>query len=364
MLYIVKYCQRYLTDLPLQGDQFFEKFGQKEIRDQLIVEISFEELGARSPADYDNIKNALERLTYIHYEYDTDDYWMSGSIIERLLLQKQTSIVKFSISEIFLHSFMNFTRGYSHFILEQSLSFDSPYSSRMYEMICGTTQTTRWDIETLKTILGRYKTYSEREAAELQAKAAAHHLACHILPGMTKFDANGEPIEKYKDTSNFLKKTIEVAQKELSEKCNWTFEFVTVKEGKAIKYIDITPNPRQSERQALTTKSIEIHDKSRSLCFIPKDLRDFLRGRGWADREIRNNRGYLCILVKINGKNSASWAEDIYRRMPVVENHKGYLINTIKTEVQKVASKDYELRKYIKEAWPVIYPDISMFDIM
>lgn len=153
--------------------------------------------------NYNEVKKALKSLRNKDFEYEDATEWGVYGIIEKPKIKKYDSVVKLIITPLLMEAFFNFAKGYRKYELKTAMEFDSIYTMRFYELLSGQERPLSFLIEELKK--------------------------------MFRIE------DKYKQINDFIKRVIEPAKKELSEKAPYSFEYKINKQGK--KYHSITFHP-------------------------------------------------------------------------------------------------------------------------
>jgi plasmid replication initiation protein len=149
------------------------------------------------------VKEAIRNLNAKSFEYDDGEEWRIIRLVEMPMIDKRGKI-EFYLSPKLVDVFLNFNKGFSKYQLDISLSFNSVYSMRLYELISNQSKPITFRISKLK------------EMWEIREKS-------------------------YERNYNFIKKVIKQAQKELDEKSNWSFTYKPIKKGRTFEWIEFTP---------------------------------------------------------------------------------------------------------------------------
>ena len=105
----------------------------------------------------------------------------------------------------------------------------------------------------------------------------------------------------YERNYNFIQRIIETAKKELDEKSNWSFTYIPIKKGRSFELIEFTPVHFTCE-------------------FSP--------------REIKNNANTIKDYCTKFGNDALDRITEIWGRARGAKNPKGYLIGTLKSEIE------------------------------
>lgn len=280
----------------LQGKKLNQNYSfERNLLNDIEIELPFSAfVKDEKDFNYNRIKEAFIKLQKNVISYtNKDGEDCSTNLIERVKTNKNSHIAKFRLPEDIASVFLDFSKGYSKYELITAMSFDSIYSMRLYELISNQKHPISYTIERLKEIFNI--------------------------------------VDKYKLNSDFMRNTINVAKKELTEKSPYTFEYKINKKDR--KFYSITfypiyqPNKRddfieQKKLQKQTSIRWELDE------VVIKYLTENF---GFNNKEINNNRDVfvqgskdldlLNLLAELKGKISD------------IKNPKGYVINAIKKQL-------------------------------
>jgi len=131
--------------------------------------------------DDKNYKRVIEAFHSLQNKFirfdDEDNNHISVPFITSVFIKRGSGIARFRMSEIVYKAFSDFTKGFRKLEFQLTLSFTSVYSIRMYELMSGQTSPLTYTIDFLKNM----------------------------------FELNN----KYQRTSDFIKRVIDPAKKEL-----------------------------------------------------------------------------------------------------------------------------------------------------
>lgn len=219
MYQIVNLLQRHLQGLKLDEKHSLSEdlFGERGYR-RITMPIS-DCLRPGDDTNYKSVKHALKSLERKYIEYDDGDRWESFNMVTSPVMVRHSGLIQFDLHWRMYDAFMDFTKGKREFELLKAMQFDSTYSMRLYEMLCGEEQVIDYKIETLRSMWGLE--------------------------------------DKYNQTRDFIKRTINVAKKELDEKGPWTFDYDLIKKGRAVHKIRFrTKYQPQHRDSALEAKKL------------------------------------------------------------------------------------------------------------
>lgn len=104
---------------------------------------------------YDYVRAALVSLMSRKVDFwDTDrKIWYGSPVIYNCTIVKASGQATFYVSRMFLCALLDFTKGYSQYSLEVALSLKSPYSVRLYMLLCNQRHTVEFTIDQLRRML-------------------------------------------------------------------------------------------------------------------------------------------------------------------------------------------------------------------
>ena len=169
---------------------------------------------------HSRVKEALQSLHRKTFTYRDADVWECFSIIANPKIQLRSSKVSFIVNARVWDVLLDFSRGFSRYDLEVAFSLESPYSMRLYEMLCCQDSAITYSIASL------------RQEFRLE--------------------------DKYPMTKDFIRRVIQSAQKELDAKSPVTFTFRPVKDGRKISHLVFQPvrQPSKESPDALLLSTV------------------------------------------------------------------------------------------------------------
>lgn len=240
-------------------------------------------------------QNALRSLATKGIEYEDENVWTFCNLIQSPKITKNTGVVEFTICSEMVDLFLNFSKGYSKYILEISLKLRSVASTKLYELISNQPHPLKYKIDNLKKLLGA---------------------------------------EQYKFTGNFIQRVLEPAKKELDEKANWSFDYKPIAVGRKYEYILLTPI-NYKEREPQEIKQQDLQRRTNLSWFAEKDIRQFLlKNCGFSQREIKNNLVTLQKFCFIFADTALSRLQEIWSRSQDKKQPKAYLIKVMQLEIE------------------------------
>lgn len=244
--------------------------------------------------NYKRVKKAFEYLQSKFLRFDNACDYVSVPFINAVKIKNKTGIATFRMSELIYKAFADFTKGFRKLEFELTLSFTSIYSIRLYELMAGQKEPLTYTIDYLKEIFCIENKYQNKP-------------------------------------TDFIKRVIVPAKKELDAKSSYTFEYKINKKGRAYHSITFYPIYQpQFRNEDLEEKSLQ---KQLSISWIlDKNTKDYLKYNfEFTDKEIKQN---LSLFERANKElDLVEFASKIKIKIRNISNPKGYLINAIKREL-------------------------------
>lgn len=239
-------------------------------------------------------QQALKGLATKGIEFENENVWQFCNIIQSPKVIKNKGIVSFTICCEMVDLFLNFTKGYSKYILEISLKLRSVASARMYELISNQPHPLKYKIENLKKLLGA---------------------------------------EKYLN-GNFVQRILIPAKKELDTCANWSFEFRLIRNGRKYEYIQLIPI-NYKEREPTEVQEQDLQRRTNLSWFVEKDIRQFLiKTCNFSQREIKNNLVTVQKFCYIFADGALNKIMEIWSRSQDKKQPKAYLIKALQLEIE------------------------------
>jgi len=245
---LVEALQFFVKGKKLQGKIHIEEnlFREHEVKMPISLFLAGE-----NDNNYGQVKKALRSLEGKSFEYEDEQIWQLIRIIQNPEIEKYKSLVSFRLHPKVFDALLDFSKGFRKYELKTAMMFKSVYSMRFYELLSGQKNPITYTIEDLKI--------------------------------MFKVE------DKYKLTVNFIRKTIDVAKKELDEKSPYSFEYRTNKIGKKIHSVTLhpiyIPKNRDDEIEEMSLrKQVDLRwDLDKIVINYLKENFEF------TEREIKNN---------------------------------------------------------------------------
>ena len=271
-------------------------------------------LNSEKDQNYVRIKEAFISLMKKIFEYQDNKEWETFSLIQNPKIVKgsdeKTTYVNFSLNPHIASALMDFSKGYRKYELATAMKFESIYAMRFYELFSKQKKPINYSVDYLREIL--------------------------MLN------------DKYKKQSDFVRKVIEVAKKELDEKSEYTFEYVLLPEERkkttpisSIRFIPIFQP--QNEDKDLKKKTVLKQMSKR--WFIKDNEIEYLKTQyHFTDDELKNN---LSLFESAHNNFAEGELIDLLSEIrPLAmdaKNVKGYVIGSIKKVLERKIINKYNL---------------------
>ena len=291
---LVELCQAELEGKKLDANfSISEKF----IDDAKVVEVPITKLlKHEKDKNHKLVKDALRNLVSKLVEYEEDDVWKCLTIIERPEIRARESYISFKVHREIYNVILDFSKGHRKYILELAMSFKSVYSMRFYELFSNKKEPITYSLGKLKEI----------------------------------FQIEG----KYTRVNDFTRKVLEPAQKELNKHSPYSFEFEPIKKSRKITGFKFTPKFIEANQP----KDIKEKDASRDVSLrwdLSRTIMDCLMNDyGFSKRELNNNK--LLFQNAVKHLPFLDFLKDVLPRTRQKRNPKGYLISSIKSELDDI----------------------------
>lgn len=243
------------------------------------------------------VKKAFEALMSKKIIYETPDAIEGFPLIQRFKVDKKGETVTWQVPKEIVDVIVNFAKGFRKYELKTAMEFESVYAMRFYELLSGQKNPLTYTIEQLKD--------------------------------MFKIS------DKYKLVSDFMRKVIEVAKRELDAKSPYSFEYKINKSGR--KFHSITFIPKfQPQYQDEDLERQRLQQKVSLRYTLTKQEINYLKENfGFTDTEIKKNMdtfkevlGVTDLLTEV-ARIIAKMNEYVRKGNPI-SNPKGYIINALK----------------------------------
>ena len=295
LLQIVKANQHYLEGENLSGiinideDLFKDRYYTFDLKSILLGD---------EDKNYTRVKKAFADLETRFLRYDDDDVYFSIPFIMGVKIEKNSGVARFRMSELVYKAFADYSKGFRKFEFQLTMSFNSVYSIRMYELMSGQKTPLTYTIDNLKKMFGLEK--------------------------------------KYKRPTDFIRRVIEPAQKELDEKSPYTFTYKINKKGRSFHSITFTPifQPQHASEEA---ERHELSKRIGSSAYLTREERTYLNEHfQMSPKQIKNNHDTFFNAKKKHGDFLLNFLDKI--RINAYKNNAtnkiGYLISALKKDLE------------------------------
>lgn len=272
----------------------------RSLFDDVILEIPIKDIMPDGSKNHYQVKKALVSLRNKTIEYEDDEEWRVIGIIEKPIIKKYSDKLIFEVQPLIWEVLLNFTKGHSKYELNAAMSFKSVYAMRFFEMFSKNLKPLSFSIETIKERFGLKDKYTNRP-------------------------------------SDFIKRVILPAKKELDLKSEYSFNYSVHKEGRQISYIKFVPYYIASNRnQELYEQDLR---KKTSLRFdLSREFIQYLKRLGFSNDGIRNN---LKLLKEANQKiDLYDFLKKVARKANEAKSPPAYIIGALKKYLK---NKDSEV---------------------
>lgn len=158
------YEQRIILRIVEHAQVMFKEQTMKEIvgsrisvNDNIKITLTLRDVMSSNDTSkhYDYVRAALVSLMSRKVDFwDTDrKIWYGSPVIYNCTIVKASGQATFYVSRMFLCALLDFTKGYSQYSLEVALSLKSPYSVRLYMLLCNQRHTVEFTIDQLRRML-------------------------------------------------------------------------------------------------------------------------------------------------------------------------------------------------------------------
>lgn len=288
---LVEMCQCQLEGKELTKDYKLDKtlFG-----DYIVTLPISSFLAGEADENYTRVKTALRGLRNKVIEYEDEKIWKPIGIIEKPVLEKR-GIVTFELQPEIFEAILNFSKGFRRIELKTAMEFETVYAMRFYELLSGKIDPITYSINNLKIM----------------------------------FQLEG----KYKLTTDFIRRVIDPAQKEMKEKAPFSFTYKHEYVGK--KVVALTFFPYQIAENVDNTLEVKTLQKQTSIAWdLDKMVIDYLKQNYFFDTdEIKHNRDLFVEASKT--LDIMNIMANKRRYCSTRKNPKGTLITILKKELKE-----------------------------
>lgn len=153
VLRIVEFAQAMLADVTMR-----DVVGrQMAVEDNVHISLNLRDIMCDDDKakHYEYVREAFSSLMSRKVEFwDTDKkVWYGSSVIYNCSIVKASGKASFYVSRVFLCALLDFTKGYCQYDLQVALSLKSPYSVRLFMLLCNQSHPIEFSIDQLKRML-------------------------------------------------------------------------------------------------------------------------------------------------------------------------------------------------------------------
>lgn len=202
---------------------------------------------------YEQVRKAVLGLSRETMElYDTDTKtWRITPLIYNVEIVQGTGMVAFSVADFVWSAMLDFTHGYRQYELSVVLAMRSPASMKFYTLVSGQGRPLQYTFAQLREMLG--------------------------------------VADKYKQTTDFIKKVLKPAQAELNKTAPWTFTYAPYKVGRGYEGIYLYPVQQRDKADENLTRASLLAQVPASM--LLGDVYRYLRyNLGFEQAEIASNK--------------------------------------------------------------------------
>lgn len=267
--------------------------------DHVLLHLPIKSVLPPASKHYEDIHDAVKGLMNNVCEYYDSDkgQWNAAPIISSAHHLKGESYMRLYIADFVWDLILDFSKGFRRYELNKALSLKCPAALRMYMLLSQQSKPISWRVHDLKALFG--------------------------------------VADKYPQTTDFVRKVLLPASRELAEKCPVTFEWSYIKQGRAIVGITIKPidQPILADAELkFRANMAKVHTK----VGIPEIYDYLVNAFGFDRSELAANK---VLLVNFAEKcpDPVGFLGDLATRVSRrrVRPGKGYIINAIKSETNK-----------------------------
>ena len=290
VLRIVEFAQTMLADVTMR-----DVVGrQLAVDDNVKVSLTLRDIMCEDDKakHYDYVREAFSSLLSRRVEFwDTDKkMWYGSSVIYNCTIIKASGRATFYVSRVFLCALLDFTKGYCQYDLQVALSLKSPYSVRLFMLLCNQSHPVEFSIDQLKRML------------------------CQ------------DP-DAYQQSADFIKRVVEPSRKELDAKgCN-SFTITKIS-GAYNKTVALMFHPvKRAKTDTLRAQVSTARIIDRHLWIILSSQANF------SYRELSAHKKLWEVFQRV--PDCLSITLDIVARARAAGKKKGWIIQAIRAETEK-----------------------------
>lgn len=275
-------------------------------------------LNGEEDKNHARVRQAFKALMTKIIEYETPDSIGAFPLIQKFRIDKRSEFVTWQVPMEIVDVAVNFAKGFRKYELKVAMTFESIYAMRFYELLSGQKNPLTYTIEQLKD--------------------------------MFKIS------DKYKLVSDFFRKVIEPAKRELDAKSPYSFDFKINKSGRKFHSITFIPKFQpQYQDEDLERQRLQ-QQVSLRYTLTKQEINYLKENFGFTDTEIKKNMdtfkevlGVTDLLTEVS-RIIAKMNEYVRKGNPI-SNPKGYIINALKKSVSDIKERaEREKEEHQEEA--------------
>lgn len=250
-----------------------------------------------SDENYTQVRRALHALNDKSMEVEINGVWRVIRLIQLPKHVSHTGIISFYLDDIIFDALLQYTKQYRLIDTKLAMSFHSVYTMRLYEII------------------------------NHQKNPITYHLSS--LRKLFNLE------EKYKQNRDFLKRTLDIAKKELDVSSPWTFDYEPVYDGRRIDSIKLIPKwNRSNDDKHKQQQEWLVHIKTKGFydCYLISKLRNTYK---FSDIELKHNKNKISYF---HDHFTIKEQQAFFQRIndnKTAKNIKAYIMGCIKKENYK-----------------------------
>lgn len=257
------------------------------------------------------VKKALYSLLDKKIVYEDKEVWTAFTMIQAPTISKNGETASFTVNSILWQCILDFSKGFHPYELQVAMKFTSVYSMRFYEYVSNPQKGFEPEVP-IATIKGWF--------------------------GIEN---------KYPDNTDFIKRVVVAAQKDLDKHAPWSFDFEPIKEGR--KYTKIKIKPRECPQNGNQMLNAKVAERRTDFSWtIPnREVRHYLKEViGFTTTELKNNRDLWRDAYAYIGNDLRNVLQDKFVAARALEKQgrlhsgiKGYVVGSIKKIVADIQTQ-------------------------
>lgn len=320
LYYCVAEAQRHLKGIKLSKNISIQSIIESPAR-EIKMPISAILKGS-GDKNHQSVKEALYSLLDKKIIYEDHNVWTAFSMIQSPVISKKGNIATFTVNPILWQCILDFSKGFHPYELQVAMKFTSVYAMRFYEFVSNPQRGFKPEVS--------IETMKEWFCLE----------------------------NKYQDNTDFIKRVVKAAQKDLDKNSPWSFDFEPIKEGR--KYTKIRIIPRECPENGDKHLQQKVMERRTNFSWDMPDqeviyyLRDVI---GFSTVELKNNRELWKNAYILLGDNLRSTIQEKYVAARALEKAgqlktttKAYVVGAMQKIVDTmIKENDNEYNKVVDE---------------